>query len=230
MEQPPEIEGSSSKRQKLNEKENEQKVLINEVGTLDMETVRPVDEVVNTPDVKDISVQEKVIIGKKANKQNISDKQRATLAKARQVLAEKRRLQKSQKPAGTPAPDILSKVQNLFEQKFSDVTARLDNLQKIIAYEAPLQTNQEVRPFTEQKHESIDNSTFLQIPSQSFSDERIKLMDFLPSKSTVQETKKVHNIAQSFKSVPFMTEDVWTRVKSDPSLNSNSKTNSTIFF
>lgn len=230
MEEPPQIAGSTSKRQKIEKKENEQKLLMEEVSLLDMETQKPIEENIYDSDILKKPLQQIVSLGKTAVKQNISDKQRATLQKARAVLAEKRRLEKNQKPSGTPAPDILTKVESMFEKKFSDVTSRLDNLQKIVAYEAPLQVNHQVDTSKMQLKESIDNNTFINHAIESKKQELFDLMKYLPPKSELQNVSKVKEISDSMKTIQFQNDKLWERVKNDSSLNSNTKSNSVFLF
>lgn len=228
MDAPPQLVGNNNKRQKVEKKENESKIVMEEVSQLDMETKRPIEETVYQPDIKDISLSEKIFLGKKAIKQNISDKQRATLAKARTVLAEKRRLQKSTPPSGTPAPDILSKVQNMFENKFEYVNKKLDDLQKIIAYESPLQVNHQVPMSATHQMETIENQTILNIQNEKpYTNENF--FQYKPFAKQLQNSKTAE-ISKAMKSVPFTNEKVWDRIKQDSTLTSNPKSQSIFMF
>ena len=228
MDAAPQLVGNNNKRQKVEKKENESKIVMEEVSQLDMETKRPIEETVYQPDIKDISLSEKIFLGKKAIKQNISDKQRATLAKARSVLAEKRRLQKSTPPSGTPAPDILSKVQNMFENKFEYVNKKLDDLQKIIAYESPLQVNHQVPMSATHQMETIENQTILNIQNEKpYTNENF--LQYKPFAKQLQNTKTAE-ISKAMKSIPFTNEKVWDRIKQDSTLTSNPKSQSIFMF
>lgn len=231
MDQAPQLVGGKAKRQKTEKKENESKIVMEEVSMMDMETQKPIEETVYQDDIKDISNYQKIELGKKSIKQNISDKQRATLAKARAVLAEKRRLEKKIKPAGTPAPDILSKVQNVLESKFSDVNARLDNLQKIIAYEDPLQVNHEVKYNDIKKIESIDNNTFVnQVQDTQTKKAIFNLHKFIPTTENRKEISKVQQISDAMKSIPFTSEEMLNRIKNDFTSTSKSNSNNIFMF
>ena len=228
MMQPPKIQGSQSKKVKIEELKNEKSMEMAQVSEMDLETVRPIDEDVNHPDIDEKSFPSKISQGKKANKQNISDKQRATLAKARSVLAEKRRLQKKQKPAGTPAPDILSSIQHMFEKKFSVVNERLDNLQKISsAYEHPLQVNHEIENLpTMKKVELIDNNSFV---SMTQPQNPIEEPLHFPTQN-VKNNSRVQQISNAMKNVQFSSSYVQDRLKNDTSLSSKSSTNQVILW
>ena len=125
---------------------------------------------------------------------------------------------------------MLTKVEKIFEKKFSDVSHRLDNLQKIVAYEAPLQVNHEVHSTKIQPKESIDNNTFINNAIEVKKQELFDLLKYLPSKEVQEKNSKVKEISDSMKTIQFQNEALWNRIKNDTSLNTNTKSNSVFLF
>lgn len=140
----PNIEGAKGAATEVEERVERQEVL-EENNTLDLPTKRPVDEVIPSRDVTQPKPTEKLMEeAKQGLKRNVSDKQRAALARAREIKAEKRRRLEAEgrnAAQGTPVPDVLTHVSSVLEKQFANVFARVDDLEKRLAHEAPLQEN-----------------------------------------------------------------------------------------
>lgn len=89
--------------------------------------------------IKEDSIEKKIDTAKKANKQSISEKQSASLEKARASKAEKARLAKLEK---NNIGDVINKLIPFLDDKFAKVNRRFDDLQLVIAHEGALQQNQ----------------------------------------------------------------------------------------
>lgn len=136
----PVIRGKKTKRVATKTEDDVQATL----ETLDMQNARPVEE--NKPEqpnitdpVKETDIQEAKVV----TKQNISDKQRATLAKAREALKEKRKRNKETAvnqytpPDGQPSEDVLLKFQDQINKRFDDMANRLKDIQQYRPSEVP---------------------------------------------------------------------------------------------
>jgi hypothetical protein len=113
---------------------------------MDMETPRPVEETVQSRDIKgDRTEQTKEQEAKEVLKKLPSDKQIATLAKARAAKAEKRKALKNVPVEGSPAPNPFDEVHSLLHQMKSQWQLTHDmvqDLQKRLPAETPLQNQQ----------------------------------------------------------------------------------------
>lgn len=144
----PQLEGASTAGSTDESKETSRKVE-EQAKEMDMATPQPIDETPNYPDTTDRPEAVKEVEAKKVNKRQLSEQQTASLAKAREALAKKRKLAKQSTPEGsdTPTPEPFIQV---FKDEFTrfgsqfmqDLHRRLDDLEKRIPYESPLQSNQ----------------------------------------------------------------------------------------
>lgn len=166
----PQIEGASNAGTTESSKQTSRQVQ-EQAKEMDLPTPQPVDETPNYEDIKDRPEVVKEEQAKKVNKRQISDQQSASLAKAREALAKKRKLAKNPTPEGndTPTPEpfleVMKEEFSRFGQSFlADVHRRLDDFERRIPYEAPLQTNQvpaNTQPVPDMKSPAA-NSTYIE--------------------------------------------------------------------
>jgi hypothetical protein len=238
-EQVPAIEGNKSVADEVAERVAEQRV-IEQVTLLDQVPPIPTDENQYSRDIKESKTQEeKVTKAKSNNRQHISEKQRATLAKARAALAEKRRLEKTDGQAGkqgTPADDILVNISKRLDTEFKQIYDRLDNLKTIVPYEYPLQTNhivpdqkQSLREHpTENKeymyHRRNDNKRNITISDSGMEPSNNNLDELVAEQKKI--TKKLKTLFEQFN---FNTTESINRTGTDPTASTDTQQTSNVF-
>ncbi len=142
-------------------------VMQEQAAVMDLPVKLPIEE--NSRDysdqIKEATPEQKIEQCKKAQKQNISEKKAATLAKAREAKKEKARLMKLQK---NDEGDIMNKLIPMLDERFANVNRRLDDLQTVIAHEGALQQYQ-IPPATKKRTmESISHpETFIEQRTES---------------------------------------------------------------
>lgn len=97
----------------------------------------PYEDIILPSELEEENVKAQAVV-----KKNISDKQRASLEKARAARAEKARLRRQGQDLGTEPetqPSLLLKFQELMEQKFSEVNKTLDGLKKTLPSESSIE-------------------------------------------------------------------------------------------
>lgn len=137
------VEGRKSNQEQVAEKYQEDAVL-EQVSQMDMELPRAAEVVPESRDVAQPSQDVKIAQAEDIVKKYPTDRQRATLAKARAAKAEKRKLREMegrQAAQGTPVPDLINQVTDLLQSKFDAVNKQLEDMKRYLPYEAPLQTN-----------------------------------------------------------------------------------------
>ncbi len=146
----PTVQGTKEENSSPEEREKIQ-VELEQSTLMDLETKIPVDEVQYSRDIAQAPQQK--IVEKAKETVNAVDhlgaKWRASLAKARSVLAEKRKtgqLRGKKAAAGSPAPDLLVEFSKRLRAEVEPVMAQLEDLKKFIPHEAPLQAQQIVEP------------------------------------------------------------------------------------
>ena len=148
MENPPQVEGISSAK-KTEAAAEEVYETIEQAKEMDLPAPQAVELTTPSRDIKE-STPESVQIeeAKAVNKKKLSESQAATLAKARAAKAEKRKLAKAATPDGTnpaPVPDPFHQMQEELSslgKKWAMSYNLLQDLQKRIGYESPLQQQQ----------------------------------------------------------------------------------------
>lgn len=139
------VEGKKSVSEQTSEKYAQDEVL-EQATQMDMEIPRAAEVNRESRDIATPPQEMLVQEAEKIAKNYPTDKQRATLEKARAAKAEKRkqRMLEGKKGAqGTPAPDLIVQVSELLNSKFESVNKVLDDIKKFIPYESPVQTNHE---------------------------------------------------------------------------------------
>ena len=159
----------------------------------------------------------------KMSKQYISDKQRASLAKARKILAEKRRykrLEGKAKNQGTPAPDLLTNIQNQITSGFESVHKELESLRRVIPLEDPVHLDRQIRKPTEFVHaEPIPSLYGDEMKVQKSVPAREEVISYLPNGPSVPSSSVFPNsvVADRFvRKYPAASELQFRHAKDNP--------------
>lgn len=150
------VEGKQSAEEQVTEK-YEKDIVLEQASQMDMELLRAAEVNRESRDIATPPQPQLIAEAEKIAKKYPTDKQRATLEKARAAKAEKRKLNMMNGRAGaqgTPAPDLITQVSELLNSKFESVNQILDDIKKYIPYEAPTQTNHSV-PMAPEKQVSL---------------------------------------------------------------------------
>lgn len=238
------IEGKQSAEEQVTEKYEKDEVL-EQASQMDMELPRAAEVNRESRDIATPPQPTLVAEAEKIAKQYPTDKQRATLEKARAAKAEKRKLRMMSGRAGaqgTPAPDLITKVSEMLNEKFASVNQVLDDIKKYIPYEAPTQTNHLVPKHQEKPVSLPTNPESYQVQNTS-SDNKVPFtlapdnssvprdsspppVRIIPSDNsyplqdrytTHQMTRDLRNnkrrFTQALSSIDFNNEDVMHRAK-----------------
>lgn len=163
------VEGQKGQKELIEEKHDES-IVMEQVSQMDAELIRPVEISTPSRDIRENQSIDSTI--EKANfvsKRYPSDKQLATLQKARAAKAEKAKVSKfkgTEAAKGTTAPDLLTQITTLFNEKFEAVNQQLHNLRRTLPYEAPLQSNHIVPPHQEVPIPVPSSSELFQLQSK----------------------------------------------------------------
>ncbi len=141
---PPEIEGASNVNKTEKSKEEVYKT-VEQATEMDLATPLPIEETEHVKEIKgDRTQQQKEVQAEAVNKKKLSAKQTAALAAARAAKAEKRKALLATTPEGgaAPAPDYFASLRG----QMKDMHDMLQDLQKRIPHQSPLQEQQVVDP------------------------------------------------------------------------------------
>lgn len=144
---PPQIQGATDKKEEDVDKKMDKEQVVAQVHEMDLITPVPVDENQFSRDLAETKEEhtEKLEESHERVKRRITEKQQASLAKARAAKQEKARLAKLNgydAAKGTPVPDLLAELKQEYEAKFAELNKKLLELQdqkKFRGEEAPLQ-------------------------------------------------------------------------------------------
>lgn len=142
----PEIEGMSEASVSEQSKEAS-RIVLEQAKEMDLPPALPVESTPNYPDTVDTPERVKEANSAVVNQETLSAKRAANLAKARQAKAEKRKAAKDKDllPDGSPAPNVLADLQtsiHALSGRWQQMESMLQDIQKRVAYETPLQQNQ----------------------------------------------------------------------------------------
>lgn len=165
----PIIEGTSEPTSEPKARTERQEVLV-QAKHMDMEVPQPATEVIPSRDIKEKRTEdEKLEQAEDAASDNLSTKNEANLPKAKKNTAVVKKRTKVSTPIGNEAPsylvDLSNKV-NLFYDEFKQVHLMMQNMEKKVAHEAPLQQNQVVQPSRKRN---------MEVPS--FTNDRVEIRD-----------------------------------------------------
>jgi hypothetical protein len=231
------VEGKEQKERSTQERSEDQ-TLLEQASQQDLETKRPTDE---TPFSRDIvrEPQEEVVEEAKENVKNgyNNDRWRASLPKARAALADKRARAKAEGrngKQGTPAPDLITDIAKMMDEKMAHVLTHLEDLKKVYAKEGPLQAQHAVLPAqTAVKEVPEHPSDLLALPKHDkpeypvlpdrteleieVAPKRMKIEP--PQIDPVQEQQKfTRKFQKALEHMEFQNQEMHDRVKVDPSL------------
>ncbi len=184
------VEGKKSASEQTSEKYEKDEEM-EQVYQMDMELPRAAEVVAASRDVNTQPQEQVVAEAEKIVKQYPTDKQRATLEKARAAKAEKRKvrmLEGRQGAQGTPAPDLLNQVTELLNSKFDSVNKVLDDIKQYLPYESPVQTNHQVIPVTSEDVSLPTNPSTYQQVNRTI-DNRVAVPIY-PDSSTLQKRQR----------------------------------------
>lgn len=231
------IEGKKDPELTTEDRVDQQKV-IEQVSQQDMETKRPTDETAFNRDLVR-EPQEEIVEEAKENvkKGYNNDRWRASLEKARKVLAEKRARAKAEGrngKQGTPAPDLITDIAKMMDDKMATVQTHLEDLKRIYAKEGPLQSQHVVLPQQTTVREVPEHpSDFLPLPARdqpeypSLPDRTLLELEEVPAKKPrvvidYDPLKQQGNYAKRYQKalehMEFQNQEMYNRVKIDPSL------------
>lgn len=158
----PDIVGQEDPPDETQERVDRQE-LLDQALSMDMPRQIPTDEDKEYRDVKKPKTQSTILKNAaETNKKSITEKQRANLVRAREAKAAKRRQAAETGrnfAEGTPTPDLLIEMRKMQEEHATRIEkamqAKLDDMQKLLAREAPLQSSQIVPPPSQFKREPV---------------------------------------------------------------------------
>ena len=174
------VEGRKGNQEQVAEKYEADEIL-EQASQMDMEVLRAAEVVAESRDVATAPQSEVVAQAEDIAKKYPSDRQRATLAKARAAKAEKRKareLHGHQAAQGTPAPDLINQVSALLNSKFDNVNKQLDDLKRYLPYESPSQTNH-VQDTVTVKPVELESASQIHQMQSTHADNRVPVL--LPS-------------------------------------------------
>lgn len=137
-------------------------ILQEQAAVMDMPVKLPIEETSQNygDQIKEQTPEQKIEQCKNAQKQNLSEKKAATLAKAREAKRLKQQLLKKE---GNDVGDIINRLVPILDLQFEKVNRRLDDLKILIAHEGALQQNQIPTTTRKRPVESISHpETFLE--------------------------------------------------------------------
>jgi len=240
----PQIEGKREPPNEAEERESRQ-TLLEQVGQMDLIPVPPVDETPYDRDTETMEEQqEKVQQAVAFAPKKISDRKRASLERAREALAEKRRRMKAEgKDAaqGSPAIDGVIEYLKKLEDKLDSINVqqRNNDIVRINANEAPLQSQQIVQPGPTRLEVAPSQWNQYTIRQPNDVPKQMELMSYRepsyaeppkpPMKQqvpVVQEQMKFNQkFKEAFSKVNYYTDQVRERAQTDPSQGKKSNSN-----
>lgn len=144
-----EIEGKNDPV-RTTESRTEDQTLLEQSTQMDLEVKRPVDETAYNRDIEREAQEEVVSQAKERVKNGYNnDRWRASLPKARKALADKRARLKAEGrngKQGTPAPDLITDIAKMMDERFAHFNTQLEDLKKIYPKADPLQPQGAVMP------------------------------------------------------------------------------------
>lgn len=158
MSDAPTIEGASEPTSEPS-KRVERQVVGDQAKHMDMEKPQAPEENVPNRDIKEKeSFDDKMEKAEEVAENNLSTKNEATLPKAKKNASTVKRRTKASTAIGNPAPNYLADLStkiNTFYDEFKQSFSLLQDMQKRIGHEAPLQDNNNVQPSRKRSVEFI---------------------------------------------------------------------------
>lgn len=236
----PIIEGRTDEKNETEERV-ERQTLLQQAAEMDAPRQIPTDEMREYSDIEKPESQEKLLeTATEINKRVITDKQRATLERARKAKAEKKRRMESgnvgdnhNAAQGTPVPDYLVDAIKSIQENQEKYFNRLEDLLKIQPYEGPLQAQEQIvsntsrpRLVTPPSTANDPQSRFLLPSSENPSPpENSTLLQVSDSRRTVpkQESRMLQEsdsfkrkFQKAFENNEYYTEEVNQRARQNP--------------
>lgn len=237
----PIVEGKTDELRAIEERVDEQ-VLLQQAAEMDATRVIPVDEMREYSDIKKPEPQEKLLEEAREfnNKRIITDKQRASLERARKAKAEKKRRMEAENTPdnrdaaqGTPVPDYIVNALKDLHTNQEKYFSRLEDLLKVQPYQGPLQPQHIVQssapvvvkpPQTANdphsmnllpkvEHNQLENPS-LQKPEKRYPSS----MEYVsPDQDVLEETSRFkRKLNEAFKLMEYYTPEVNKRASLDP--------------
>jgi hypothetical protein len=225
----PIVEGRRDKPNDVEERVERQE-LLQQAAEMDAPRVLPTDELREYSDIEKKESQDQILEkATEINKRVISDKQRATLERARQAKAEKKRRMESDNSGsnhnaaqGTPVPDYLVDAIKTLQENQEKYFARMTDLLQLQAYEAPLQQQHIVKTSVPQPVKPPNDPQSVQMmPKREMGElENPSLLQVrdMPRPSRMQDEANAfkRKFQKAFENNEYYTEEVTKRAHVNP--------------
>ena len=158
----PSIVGKNGKNKKEDTLKKENEFVEAQATLMDI----PTNVAVEYPDEPELTQPDDVILNSDQEKlDDIANRRRAKLKKAREALLEKKRMQKL-----IPPPDLITEISKVLDNRFEEINKRFDALTKIRAAEVNFSTADiSVRePTVTQSRNPFDSTEVIQNEKQNF--------------------------------------------------------------